>query len=136
VQEIERAIALAPHDAHFKGNLGATYLVQGRVNEAVETLREAVQIEPANAQLHSNLLLSLQYWREDDEVVFREHLGWREKFERSGTDLVRDGSPFTPPLPSGERSAPLKIGYVSVTSDSTQWVFLWSRFWRGMIRAR
>ncbi len=52
---LEKACALAPHEAIAHANLGAAYLKSGSTKKAVTELEKAVALDPTNATNQSNL---------------------------------------------------------------------------------
>jgi tetratricopeptide (TPR) repeat protein len=58
--ERDRLVAEAvPQSAQARNNLGGSLLMQGRVDEAIPHLQEALRLEPAHAEAHSNLGVAL-----------------------------------------------------------------------------
>jgi tetratricopeptide (TPR) repeat protein len=58
--ERDRLIAATvPHSAQARNNFGGSLLVQGRIDEAIPELQEALRLAPENAEAHSNLGLAL-----------------------------------------------------------------------------
>jgi len=58
--ERDRLIAEAvPRSAQAHNNLGGSLLVQGRIDEAIEQLQEALRLDPDHAEAHSNLGVAL-----------------------------------------------------------------------------
>ena len=105
----DRALALAP--ALLNALVNRAIVVQdfGAVEDGVRHNRRAAALAPNRADLHSNLLLSLQY---SDRVgpadLLAEHRAWD----------ARHGRPWTPPPGWRHPNAPdperrLRIGYVS-----------------------
>ncbi|MEA2709285.1 MAG: hypothetical protein QOF78_1886, partial [Phycisphaerales bacterium] len=105
---LERAAALEPSSLALNG-LGLLRLEEARTDDALACFRRAVELNPANADAHSNLLLALNYAAESvsGEEFFAEHLRWAEHHERplrpSRTPHTNDRSP----------QRRLRIGYVS-----------------------
>jgi len=62
VQRIERdrlIVEAVPRSAQARNNLGGSLLVQGRIDEAIEHLQEALRLDSRNAEAHSNLGVAL-----------------------------------------------------------------------------
>jgi tetratricopeptide (TPR) repeat protein len=58
--ERDRLVAEAvPQSAQARNNFGGSLLMQGRVDEAIPELREALRLEPSHAEAHSNLGVAL-----------------------------------------------------------------------------
>ena len=58
--ERDRLVAEAvPQSAQARNNLGGSLLMQGRVDEAIPHLQEALRLEPAHPEAHSNLGVAL-----------------------------------------------------------------------------
>ena len=93
-------------DCH--SGFGMALKALGRPDEAVDSFRRAMQLDPESADIHSNLLFSLLYRRaEDRQALFEEHLEWGRRHSRGlGWQAARTAA---------ERRLPgrLKIGYLS-----------------------
>jgi Flp pilus assembly protein TadD len=75
--ERDRLVAEAvPQSAQARNNFGGSLLVQGRVDEAIPQLREALRIDPAHAEAHSNLGVALARRGQTAEAIehYRESL--------------------------------------------------------------
>jgi len=58
--ERDRLVAEAvPQSAQARNNFGGSLLLQGRVDEAIPQLQEALRLDPAHAEAHSNLGVAL-----------------------------------------------------------------------------
>ena len=103
---LERAAALMP--AAALNGLGLLRMEQGRPKDAVECFRHSLELDPSNADAHSNLLLVLNYAEVVSlEEFAREHWRWGETFETPLIPLRRPHDNDRTP------DRPLRIGYVS-----------------------
>jgi predicted O-linked N-acetylglucosamine transferase (SPINDLY family) len=97
-----------PRHAALKHTLATVTFEQGRVEEAIATIREALAIEPDQPAVHSELLRMLSYSDAHDPVeVFREHRAWAARHARP----LEDAAP-----PHGNDADParrLRVGFVS-----------------------
>ena len=103
-----RALDIDAGFSEASNNLGNALVDQGRVGDAIASYRQALAIKPEDAEVHSNLLLSLNYVAGmPREEIFEAHLDW--------------GKIHGAPVPASERPKPfrarpaerLRIGYVS-----------------------
>jgi predicted O-linked N-acetylglucosamine transferase (SPINDLY family) len=98
----------APRDAALKHTLATVMFEQGRVEEAIATLRESVALEPANPAAHSELLRMLSYSdRQDPAEIFREHRAWAELHARA----LEEAAP--PHRNDPDPARRLRVGFVS-----------------------
>ena len=75
-------------DVRYLDGLGAALCQQGRLEEAIDVQREAIQFQPDNANGYSNLLLSLNYLPDlPAESLYREHCEWSRKRQIKKVDL-------------------------------------------------
>lgn len=104
----ERAVALAPDHFAALTNLANACRDQGRAREAIALYRKALAAPPGSAQVHSNLLLAMQY---DDRSDPAQLLAEAERYAREHA-LRWEATPAPPPvrLTADHR---LRIGYVS-----------------------
>ena len=75
--ERDRLVAEAvPQSAQARNNFGGSLLLQGRVEEAIPQLREALRLEPSHAEAHSNLGVALARRGQTAEAIehYREAL--------------------------------------------------------------
>jgi superkiller protein 3 len=75
--ERDRLVAEAvPQSAQARNNFGSSLLLQGRIDEAIPQLREALQLEPSHAEAHSNLGVALARRGQTAEAIdhYREAL--------------------------------------------------------------
>jgi tetratricopeptide (TPR) repeat protein len=75
--ERDRLVAEAvPQSAQARNNLGGSLLLQGRVDEAIPQLQEALRLQPEHAEAHSNLGVALARRGRTAEAIdhYRESL--------------------------------------------------------------
>jgi protein O-GlcNAc transferase len=102
--------ALAAADAsgiEILSNLGNVLKSQAKLDEAIACYKQTLEIQPHNAGIHSNLLLTLNCLPKADNGLLAEHEKWAERH------AVRH-YPQSPNFPNNR--APdrrLRIGYVS-----------------------
>ncbi len=75
--ERDRLVAEAvPQSAQARNNFGGSLLLQGRVDEAIPHLQEALRLEPSHAEAHSNLGVALARRGQTAEAIehYREAL--------------------------------------------------------------
>jgi protein O-GlcNAc transferase len=107
-QAVTRSIALDAGIAASHNLLGQIHRNLGRSDEAIVSFRRGLELEPANAALHSNLLFSLNYLHSASPAsVFSEHVEWSARHGRGkhARMVVRSNHLET------ERV--LRVGYVS-----------------------
>ena len=66
---MERACAVAPTSAEVFCNIGGVLLDAGRIAEAEDKLRHALQLDPAHPQARSNLIRLLNLNDRDDDAI-------------------------------------------------------------------
>lgn len=97
-----------PHHAEALANLAQCQRHLGLVDDAVQNLKKALQLQPDRASWHSNLLLTLQYQGMLSKAqLFEEHLGFSKRFEEP---LLAQRIPHPPRDPARKR---IRLGYVS-----------------------
>jgi len=69
----EKALRLQPTYPKARTSLGLLLLAQGRQEEAVRTLLQAVETSPSNAEAASALLFALNYTEREPAEVFQAH---------------------------------------------------------------
>ena len=105
---LRRAIAQQPDRSDAYLHLGNVFKASSRLDEAIASYRRAVELEPANLFAHSNLIFSMMFAHDDDEVIRRE----AERFSaQNETPLL--GVPVPPYANERTRTHRLRIGYVS-----------------------
>jgi Flp pilus assembly protein TadD len=62
-------VKLRPFDIGARNSLGAALIRQGRFDEAVQELKEALQRQPDSAEAHFHLGVALAAQRHHDEAV-------------------------------------------------------------------
>jgi tetratricopeptide (TPR) repeat protein len=69
-------VEAVPQSAQARNNLGGSLLMQGRIDDAIPHLQEALRLEPAHAEAHSNLGVALARRGRIDEAIahYREAL--------------------------------------------------------------
>ena len=119
ISHFHKAISIKPNYTEAYSNLGTTLQELGKPDDAVKYYQKAIDSfhklnEPKNqgaelTQIHSNLLLGLNYYSENsEETVFTKHLEWEKNVDRS---LFNKES--APTRSTRKPNNPLKIGYVS-----------------------
>ena len=97
----------AAHPA-LKHTLATVMFEQGRVEEAIATIRAALAFQPDNPAVHSELLRMLSYSDAQDPVdVFREHRAWAARHARAPEDAA------PPHLNVADPARRLRAGFVS-----------------------
>lgn len=100
-----KAISLKPA-IQIADNLGAVLCSQGRFTEAIDIYRKGLVRQPGNAKLLSNLLLTLNYLPDRDQVaVLEEH--------RKCNELFSGAKVFDTFANKPEPERRLKVAYVS-----------------------
>jgi len=100
-----RAVALQPDLVTARFNLGSALALIGDGTGAVEQFRAVVEADPADARIHSTLLMALHYAPEiPRQAIFDEHLRWAR---RHAPEMARPA----PRDPDPDRR--LKLGFVS-----------------------
>lgn len=103
-----QVLKLQPEHAEALANLAQCQRHLGFVDDAVQNLKKALQLQPHRATWHSNLLLTLQYQGLLSKTeLFEEHLHFSKRFE---SPLLLKRIPHTPRDHAKKR---IKLGYVS-----------------------
>lgn len=66
---LERAVELSPHDSNALNWLGLAYSAVGYLDDALETFRECVRVEPYHTACNENLFSTLAAQKRDDEAM-------------------------------------------------------------------
>ena len=102
------ALTIKPDFVEALGDLGVVLTKQGRMEEAVISYQKALNIKPDNAKIHSNLLLSLNYFSNvPKKYIYDESIRWDHQHAKK---LIREEPVYTN---KKENERKLKIGYVS-----------------------
>jgi predicted O-linked N-acetylglucosamine transferase (SPINDLY family) len=104
---VTQSIALDPNAAASHNLVGGINKNIGRSHEGIAAYRLALERDPTNSRIHSNLLFALNY-QEDatSETIFSEHLSWGARHADSVEPRRATG------LGAVEKR-PLRVGYVS-----------------------
>lgn len=106
VASLQRALELGPGLAMAHEGLAICRVNIGEVESAIPSFRRALELNPAGHTAYSNLLFALNYrLGEEPQVVFREHLGWGERYG-AGVERKRHANEADP-------ARVLRVGYVS-----------------------
>lgn len=101
------ALDLNPNSALAYNNLGRVYKFQGKIEEAIETFRKALALQPHNYVVADNLLLSLNYLFDiSPERVAEEH-------RQLSLQVYNSKVINTPVVSHANLHQPLRVGYVS-----------------------
>ncbi|NKB46022.1 MAG: tetratricopeptide repeat protein [Alphaproteobacteria bacterium] len=104
IHALETARNIAPNSVDVLASLALAYRKHSRLKDAIETYQAALTLDPANARLHSNLLVTMQYQPgPTPQSLFQSHQQWDRQH----------GATAAPSIQVNELSAPLRIGYVS-----------------------
>jgi len=107
-QAFRQALALRPGYGDALSNLGKVLCLQGQNSEALDCMKVAVEAEPENARIGSNLLQLLRHMSDQSPAdVFAEHVLFGQRQEAIAKVLL-----LSPPT-RGEARRRLRIGYVS-----------------------
>lgn len=106
-EHYQEAVRLNPEFADAWSNYGTNLTEQGRIDEAIAAFRFSLKARPNTSQIHSNLLLTLNYSSHlAPEDIAEEHKQW--------ADLYAPGETPPPAVPTD--SSPdrrLRLGYLS-----------------------
>lgn len=102
----QRAVISSPTSALSRTNLANLYLQRGEIDRAIDTFREAIALDPQNAEAARLLLMALLYSELPNETFFKEHLA----FGRFGANHRHFQHNISAPMPANRR---LRIGYIS-----------------------
>lgn len=107
VSYYRKAQQLKPGGNIALNNLGSALTAQGKAEEALAAYRDGIAKNPADAQLRSNFLMTLNYLPDaDPQMVFEEHRAWGQIHEAA----IPSPSSFANVRNADRR---LRIGYVS-----------------------
>jgi protein O-GlcNAc transferase len=102
---LSRVVQSPQTTARFTAKLAIVRFVQGRTDDAVRLLREAMAIEPGNPALHSKLIAVLAYLPGGDTCAIKREQGeW---------DRRHGQMPSPRPHPARPPEAKLRVGYVA-----------------------
>ncbi len=108
ISAYQAAIKLRPDAANVFNCLGNALVNFCHLDEALEALRNAVRLRPDDAQIHSNLLVCLNYHPAcSNAEIFLEHLEWARRHASHPVAESRHHDNFSDP---GRR---LRVAYVS-----------------------
>jgi protein O-GlcNAc transferase len=103
----QKAVELKPDLSDGWSNLGTSLSEQGRCEDAINCLRESLKQKPHSPQIHSNLLLLLNYSSDVTvEEIAQEHTAWATQYITALPDAPRIPEPH-------DAGRKLKIGYIS-----------------------
>lgn len=108
-----QALIVRPDYEEALNNLGAVHRNRGRQAAATVCFRRAVQVNPTDSRIHSNMLLTLCYQEGVDETTLRqEHEAWAR---RHADPHMAAWRPFANPRTANLQDAGrrLRVGYVS-----------------------
>jgi predicted O-linked N-acetylglucosamine transferase (SPINDLY family) len=88
---------------HYMANV---LKAQGRMKEALVQYRQALDLNPAMAGAHSDMLLALNYDPPDTASMLDEHVKWGRRHGYAGPNTFQHRN-------SRETDRPLRVGYVS-----------------------
>jgi len=111
---LERAVALSPAYASARMTLGKLYLMEGRLDGAIEQLNAARELDPRNAAVYSNLATA--YRKRGDKARAEEMLAVLAKLNEDEVERIRTApgdrkasylarprlQPDRPPIPPDE----------------------------------
>lgn len=96
-----------PRTAEVRENMAAALCMQGKYRESIEQYNLALEAEPADARIYSNLLLTLHYVHpQDPGSLLQAHRQWPGNIKRPKP------APMSLTASSGEKTRQ-RIGYVS-----------------------
>jgi protein O-GlcNAc transferase len=103
----QKAVELKPDLADGWSNLGTSLSEQGRADDAIQCLRESLRHRPNAPQIHSNLLLLLNYSSNVSTAeVAKEHSDWATRFAPNVPSAPRIPAPHDP-------MRKMRIAYIS-----------------------
>ncbi|MCP4260144.1 MAG: tetratricopeptide repeat protein [Planctomycetes bacterium] len=79
IQYQKTAVEADPNNAELMANLARMLIAAGNVQEGINLFRKAIEIEPANAAMHSSFLFHLHFLPHlNPRMIFEEHERWRQ----------------------------------------------------------
>jgi protein O-GlcNAc transferase len=115
---IERLLNVLPEEAAAHCDRGLALVALGEVDAALAALETSVRLRPEAASFASMMLMTRQYLPDADQgQLYRQHLGWANRYARGGGGGGGDGaSSATRPQPhtnDRDPDRPLRVGFVS-----------------------
>jgi protein O-GlcNAc transferase len=108
IDALKRAMELRPGFMKAQASRGIALTDMGRIEEAIGAYEQAVKWGPGNAEVHSNLLLTMHYsTRVSAEKIYEEHGLWGQRHAEPLKRLARGHSNDRNP------NRPVRVGYVS-----------------------
>lgn len=108
IRNISRAIQLNRNYPGALSSLGNIYKETGRVREAIDYFRQALDLNPGYCEFHSNILISMQYLPElNREEIYKESQRWADYHARRPFHATRDEKGGV------NNSGKMRIGFVS-----------------------
>jgi predicted O-linked N-acetylglucosamine transferase (SPINDLY family) len=101
-----KALDLVASSANF-ASLASSLLDVGLVDEAIHSFRSALELEPENAALHSNIVYSMVFTEASAQSILAEARRWNQRHARTAARERTQHRNETAP------DRPLRIGYVS-----------------------
>ncbi len=107
IQYQKKAVETAPNNAELLAHLARMLIAAGKVQEGINLFLKALEIEPANAAMHSNFLFNLHFLPElEPQMLFDEHERWGRIHAPVSLGKVAHSN-----VPDPDRR--LRIGYIS-----------------------
>ncbi|MDT8301686.1 MAG: tetratricopeptide repeat protein [Sedimentisphaerales bacterium] len=107
IQYQTKAVEADPNNAELLANLARMLIGTGKAEEGINLFQQAVEIEPANAAMHSNFLFNLHFLPNlDPQMLFAEHERWGRIHAPASLAQVSHSND-----PDPDRR--LRIGYIS-----------------------
>ncbi len=102
-----RALEVDPSIPGICSNYAADLMLAGRTEEGIAVLQDALQVNPENKIIHSNLLWYLHYLPDQDpQMLLEQHKRWGQI--HAPPSMARDNHANTP-----DPDRKLRIGYIS-----------------------
>jgi len=107
IQYQTKAVEADPNNAELLANLARMLIGTGEAEKGINLFQQAVEIEPANAAMHSNFLFNLHFLPHfDPQMIFEEHERWGRIHAPASLGQVSHSN-----APDPDRR--LRIGYIS-----------------------